>query len=478
MDYIDQLSEIFRNWCGKPPAVVEPLAHSSGSNRKYFLLTSENTKALGAYNPDKKENDAFVHFSKVFRECKLNVPEVYHYQAENNIYLLEYLGNESLFSKLEAEKRDSKSIEQLYKETLSRLIRFQLKTPAHIDFSYCYPRSAFDMQSMQWDLNYFKYYFLKLFDLPFDEQKLEEDFGRLMNKLLSAPAHYFMYRDFQARNIMIHNDQPYFIDYQGGRKGPLQYDVASLLWQARANLSNELRQELLDHYLHELQGNDPVASDHFMDTYYLFVYLRIFQVLGAYGFRGKIEQKQHFIKSIPYALENLEWLIENHPLPPGLEYLNDILRMIPQKAIKQPLFKAGKLNVYLTSFSYKKGIPNDPSGNGGGFVFDCRALPNPGRQQKYRDFNGKDTEVIDYLKQYKEVDVFLKNAFALIDQSVSNYKKRKFSNLMIAFGCTGGQHRSVYCAEKCREHLEQKRDANVIVMHTNLKNKVDVEKHM
>ena len=337
---------------------------------------------------------------------------------------------------------------EAYRKVVAELPRFQVVAGRDLNYKVCYPRSSFDRQSIAWDLNYFKYYFLRLAGIPFNEQALELDFSRLTKLLLAAPHDYFLYRDFQSRNVMLRSGQPWFLDYQGGRKGALHYDIASLLYDGKADLPPALRQELLDHYLDTLSGFIDLDRSAFMEHYYAYVYVRILQALGAYGFRGFYERKAHFLQSVPYALKNLRWLAHNVRLPVALPSLLDALQaMQASEKLRNLSAPAPGLTVRVFSFSFHNGIPADESGNGGGFVFDGRSLPNPGREEQYRQLTGKDEAVIEYLDRQPGVHEFLDHVFSLVDSSVANYRQRGFSNLIVSFGCTGGQHRSVYLAE-------------------------------
>ncbi len=352
------------------------------------------------------------------------------------------------------------------------LPRFQVEAGRDLNYKVCYPRASFDRQSIAWDLNYFKYYFLRLAGIPFNEQALERDFSRLTKLLLSARRDYFLYRDFQSRNIMLrkilNEDQPFFLDYQGGRKGALQYDIASLLYDAKADLPPELRQQLLDHYLDSLAGFVDLDRSAFMQHYYAYVYVRIMQALGAYGFRGFYERKEHFLQSVPYALKNIRWLLHNVELPIALPTLMEAFKSIVASEKLQGLASSSepeKLTVRVYSFSFHRGLPRDESGNGGGFVFDGRSLPNPGREERFKTLTGKDAPVIDYLNQQESVHQFLASVIALVDASVSTYQDRGFKHLMVSFGCTGGQHRSVYLAEQLAKHLRASDGVEVVVHH-------------
>jgi hypothetical protein len=320
-------------------------------------------------------------------------------------------------------------------------------------------------------LNYFKYYFLRLAGVPFNEQLLEDDFGRLTTFLLSADTDYFLYRDFQSRNIMLRDGQPFFLDYQGGRKGALQYDIASLLYDAKAELPPELRQELLDDYLERLAGFIELKRDAFMRHYYAYVYVRIMQALGAYGFRGFYERKTHFLQSVPYALKNVEWLLENAELPIKLPALMGAFQsMVSARKLRSLPSESNALTVSIFSFSFHRSAPQDDSGNGGGFVFDARSLPNPGREERFKSLTGQDAPVIEYLNKQESVHKYLASVMALVDASVNEYQHRGFKNLMVAFGCTGGQHRSVYLAEEVAKRLRGRRGVEVVVRHVEAEN--------
>lgn len=471
-----KLMQLYKNWAGEEPISISPLPPSA-SYREYFRMKSENKIALGVFNPDQKENKAFVTFTKHFIKHNLNVPKLYAENLDSNIYLIEDLGSTTLYSHI-TESRKNGSTEnnflKFYEHALTELLKFQTIASKDFDYSACYPRSSFDKQSLQWDLNYFKYYFVKLTKTPFDEQKLEDDFGKLIEFLLSAGSNYFMYRDFQSRNIMIKNEELFFIDYQGGRKGAPQYDVASILYDAKADLSQEFRNKLLDFYVSLLSQSKKIDSTLFKKYFYGFVLIRILQSMGTYGFRGIYEKKAHFLKSIPYAIRNLKHLIENDLLPDGLNELKTVLNNIVENNSLNNISEiegTDKLIVSINSFSYMNSLPTDLTGNGGGFVFDCRSLNNPGRYDEYKMLTGKDQPVIDFLSKENDVKVFLRNVYSIVDQTIKNYNERGFKNLMINFGCTGGQHRSVYCAERLAEHLRNQDSIIVNLKHAELEKK-------
>lgn len=443
----------------------------SGSNRKYFRFSDEKAPAIGVIGEDYDENRAFLTFTNHFRKHGLNVPEVHVADETEGIYILQDLGDTSLY-KMVTESANGKTINpdltRFYEMALNDLIQFQVVAGNDLDFSVCFPRDRFDRQSMQWDLNYFKYYYLKPASIPFHEQALENDFQALIDFLALAESDYFIYRDFQARNIMIFRDQPWYIDYQGGRKGPLQYDVASLLFQAKAGLPFAFREQMLEYYLSQLQKFVSTDRNSFIPLYYGFVLIRTLQVLGAYGFRGYFERKAHFIESIGYALDNLEWFLKNVEFSLELPELKKCMEeMIRQNRAKKRKTGSENLIVEIRSFSYlQQGIPEDKSGHGGGFVFDCRSLPNPGRLDEFRNFSGLDQPVKDLLGSHAEVDKFIDNIFRVVSQSVDKYIDRGFNHLSVDFGCTGGQHRSVYCAERIYKKLKSKYNIRLMINHT------------
>lgn len=452
------ISKLYENWCGEELINYQPLPES-GSYRQYFRISGKSSKCIAVYNEDKKENHAFIEFTKHFSSKALPVPGILAEDQENFIYLQEDLGDTTLFKHIEEVRKGiifPDDLLELLKKVLDELIRFQVVGAKGFNYSNCYPRQAFDKQSMMWDLNYFKYYFLKLAKIPFYEQELEDDFQRFTDFLLQADTRYFLYRDFQSRNIMINDSKPYFIDYQGGRQGALAYDLASLLYDAKADFPPEIRTELLDYYMSKLSDYN-IDADKFKQHYFGYVLIRKMQAMGAFGFRGFYEKKTHFLQSIPYALQNLEYLLNTVTLPIELPELWKVLhRLTKSEQLKQYKSTEHRLTVSIFSFSYKKGIPEDKSGNGGGFVFDCRSIHNPGRYKEYFNLTGMDKEVIDFFEKENEMEEFLQSVFALVDKSVEKYNQRNFKNLMVSFGCTGGQHRSVYSAERMAAHLKSK----------------------
>jgi aminoglycoside/choline kinase family phosphotransferase len=478
---MEVLQSLFEKYFHVPVERVQPLqGELGGSGRKIIRLSAGNVSAVGILYNVREENIAFLDFSRHFRKHGLPVPEIYAEDLNHGAYLEEDLGNVSLFeflSKNRSGEDISPKVIEVYRRVIATLPRFQIEAGRDLNYNVCYPRGSFDRQSISWDLNYFKYYFLRLAGIPFSEQALEDDFNNLTEFLLSADREYFLYRDFQSRNVMLRPNrgsdreevQPFFLDYQGGRKGALQYDVASLLYDAKADLPPEIRQQLLDHYLETLGQFIDLGRDEFLRHYYAYVYIRIMQALGAYGFRGFYERKAHFLQSVPYALKNLRWLLHNVTLPIALPTLIDAFHsMLASEKLQGLASEADNLVVRIFSFSFHRGFPRDDSGNGGGFVFDARSLPNPGREARFKMLTGKDAPVIDCLNQQESVHQFLASVMSLVDSSVSNYQKRGFKHLMVSFGCTGGQHRSVYLAEQLAKHLQGRNGVEVVVRHREL----------
>ena len=453
------LAELTRS-IGETPIEILPIA-ASGSARKYYRIVTEKRTLIGTYSDNVEENEAFLTFSKHFHDLGLNVPEVFTVNGEKTCYLQSDFGDDNLFAHVQKALMAGgfgENVIQLYKQALKHLVKLQVLGHKGLDYSKAYPTERFDRQAIIDDLNYFKYYFVKPHEeIDFNETRLGKDFEAFADFVSQTPCDFFMYRDFQSRNIMVKDNELYFIDFQGGRKGPLNYDVVSLLYQVKAQIPQTVRDELLQYYKEELKQFVNPEEVKF-DTYQpYFVYLRLLQVLGAYGFRGLIQKKSHFIESIPYALKEIQALAQTQPLNdyPELQHIIQQFNKIEQRyqTILQP--PTGKLTVTVNSFSFRKGYPNDFSGNGGGFVFDCRALPNPGREPEFKTKTGRDWEVIDYLMAKPPVHVFLDHVKAIVGQSVDNYRERHFSNLMVSFGCTGGQHRSVFFAQTIYEWLKK-----------------------
>jgi len=499
---MQRLLELYRRWNGAEPASVERIA-AAGSNREYYRIANANgLSVIGVIGTSRDEDHAFIYLSEHFIQRKLPVPRILAVDDDELRYLQEDLGTLSLFDAIsggrEAGGRYNQEEKRLLMKTIRELPNIQIRGARGLDWSNCYPQPEFNEDSVLFDLNYFKYCFLKPAELDFHELKLEANFRLLAKDLVAEKTDSFMYRDFQARNIMLDNDgNPLFIDYQGGRKGPYYYDLASFLWQASARYPYKLRRELVAEYYNSLKNYTEVPSvRHFVERLSLFVLFRTLQVLGAYGFRGYFERKKHFIDSIPPAIQNLRELLKlnifNYP------YLIDILRKLteqPQFAtIEQSAitradgYKTTDSNVYVAhpsdgpatfskydgkgplvvrvySFSYHKGIPQDESGNGGGYVFDCRSTHNPGRYEPYKKLTGLDAPVIRFLEDDGEILTFLESVYKLADAHVARYIQRGFTNLMFSFGCTGGQHRSVYSAQHLAEHINKKFGVEVRITH-------------
>lgn len=467
----EKLRELLFIYAGCEPETVTRLT-AAGSNRIYYRFALANgSTVVGVEGTNPDENRAFLSIGRHLYDAGLPVPQILAVSDCGMYYLLQDLGDDSLFELMESARESgqySSVQERLLEKVMHILPDIQFKGGKGVDYSVCFPCESFDRRSIFWDLNYFKYSFLKATGLEFHEALLEDDFEKLALVLLAdAPYDTFMYRDFQARNVMVKDSEPWFIDFQGGRRGPVEYDVASFLWQARAEYPVQLREHLIDTYVESLARYRKVDAAGFRKGLMHFVLFRTLQVLGAYGFRGYFERKQHFIQSIPGAMKNLRNLLESGVGEHEYPYLTRVLSGLVELPQFAPAVAPahGKLTVRVMSFSYRKGgIPEDKSGNGGGFVFDCRAMHNPGRYEQYKGITGADAPVIEFLEAQGEVQQYLEHVYGLVDPAVENYVARGFLNLMVAFGCTGGQHRSLYCANHLAEHLKQKYGGSIHIV--------------
>ena len=499
---MEALRKLYEQWKGEAPVQTERLA-GAGSNREYYRMTDgEGQSVIGCIGTSRDENHAFVCLTKHFTRRQLPVPQILAVSNDELRYLQTDLGDQSLFDALrvgrEAGGRYTQQERALLVKTIRELPNIQMRGARGLDWSCCYPQPEFDQDSVLFDLNYFKYCFLKATGLDFHELKLEANFRMLAKDLTAETCDAFLYRDFQARNVMLVDGEPRFIDYQGGRKGPFYYDLASFLWQASAKYPDKLRRDLIGEYYDSLKNYTEVPSErHFKSRLDLFVLFRTLQVLGAYGFRGYFERKRHFIDSIPPAMDNMRNLLKNSTVD-AYPYLKEVLSnmcQLPQFAPKKVVmpkradgYKTTESNVYkphpqdgpatfskydgtgplvvrVFSFSYRKGIPEDESGNGGGYVFDCRSTHNPGRYEPYKQLTGLDEPVIRFLEDDGEITVFLQSVYRLADAHVERYLQRGFTSLMFSFGCTGGQHRSVYSAQHLAEHIHEKYGIEVRICH-------------
>lgn len=471
---IAALKELFESVVGAAPASVVKLS-GDGSNRSYYRMCTGEVSLIGVVGTCVEENRAFTAMSERFLACGVDVPRVFAVSADGLCYVQEDLGDISMFAYMK-ESRDAASFGQKDTEMLCRIMsvlpRIQYDVAVDFDFSLCYPVSAFDKRSVMWDLNYFKYCFLKGVGVEFNESVLEDEFEKLACMLLSNNENTFMYRDFQSRNVMIHNGRPFFIDFQGGRRGPIYYDVASFVGQARACYTPQVVCAMVDAYLCALEKYRPVDRARFMRILAVFRVFRLLQNLGTYGFRGLYEHKKAFVETIPGALAQLKEQLA--ALNGELSY---IARLVDE-IICLPMFVrdvSEELAVDVMSFSYRRGIPEDYSGNGGGFVFDCRAIHNPGRYEPYKKLCGMDGPVIEFLEKESNIAAFLENAYALVDNMVDTYKRRGFTHIQVCCGCTGGQHRSVYSAEHIARHIAEKFGVRVVVTHKMLNKKYVID---
>lgn len=470
-DPLIEIEKLFRTWKKDGNLEINTLKQA-GSNRQYFRIIHHNHSYIATYNPlNIAENNAFIEFSRHFHRKQLPVPEILQTDDQKTKYLQSDFGDVSLFQIMQQEGF-SDHVFELFKKTFAQLARLQIEGGKNLDYNNCIATKSFDKQAIYSDLLYFLYYFVRALDLPYDKNLLLNDFDLLSSYLMQEEQKYFMHRDCQSRNVMVKDERVYFIDYQGGMQGALQYDVASMLWQARAALPYEWREELLSYYFDQANEllNHTLDKQNFIDSYDGFVLIRMLQTLGAYGFRGLFERKPHFISSIPFALKNLRWFLDNKKIPIRLPELQKVLRAIVHDDIIQKfdITKASAetpLVVKIRSFSYRKGIPEDNSENGGGYVFDCRGILNPGRIEEYKVQTGRDTDVKEFLLHKTEMPTFLQHVYGIVDISVADYIKRGFSNLSVSFGCTGGQHRSVFAADRLAEHLQEKFNVKTITEH-------------
>jgi aminoglycoside/choline kinase family phosphotransferase len=444
----------------------------SGGDRVYYRITAGSNSYIATASENVKENNTFLYFTEHFFKVNAPVPKVYGVNEAANIYVQQDFGDESLLSILEKEGF-SENVKSLYKKTLKALAQLQVKGDENLDYNNCITSKEFGKQAILSDFLYFKYYFLDTLKIPYDKEKLVEDLDALANYLNHTDFKFFLYRDFQGRNVMIKNGEPYFIDYQGGMKGALQYDVASLLWQAKANLTDEWKSELLQYYIdcvQEVLGQE-VDRTRFVSQYNGYVLIRLLQVLGAYGFRGIFERKAHFLTSIPLALQNLKAFIDKNKMGISVPEFEKILGLVIADDVInrfEPVRATAEtpLVVHVKSFSFlKTGYPKNESTNGGGFVFDCRGILNPGRIEEYKKQTGRDKPVQDYLVEKTKMEDFLASVYAAVDISVEDYIKRNFEVLEVNFGCTGGQHRSVFAADALARHLKNKFGVKVEVKH-------------
>ena len=468
---IDAVAQVYKEWCGKEPHAVDVLPQS-GSDRRYFRLHNEECgTVIATLGVNVPENEAFIYFSEHFKGKGLHVPEVLAVSEDKTIYLQNDLGDVSLLNVLE-EKGYGEEAYNLFRESLHQLARVQVLGDDGLNYDRCLTNKEFGRQAIMADLLYFKYYFLDGLRKPYDKQKLIDDFEALSSYLTFTEFKFFMFRDFQSRNIQIKDDGVYFIDYQGGMKGAPQYDVASAIWQARANLPDEWKERLLEDYMNSFESiiGQPLDRAVFRSQYNGYVLIRLLQVLGAYGFRGLFERKAQFLTSIPLALKNLRWFIENNSLGISVPEFKRVLEICVEDEIIERFtpIKADEhtpLVVKICSFSFKKGMPADTTGNGGGFVFDVRGIDNPGRHEEYKTIHGRDKPVMEYLERQTRMQDFLNSVFDMVDISVEEYIKRGFTNLSVSFGCTGGQHRSVYAADALARHLKNKYGIKVDLCH-------------
>lgn len=469
---INAVSQLYKSWSGAEPAEVEVI-EQSGSDRRYFRLrNSAGETVIGTHGLNVPENEAFIYFADHFTKKELQVPNILAVSYDRTIYLQEDFGDVSLLNILE-EKGYTEEVYELFRTSLHHLARLQVLGDEGLNYDKCLTNKEFGRQAIMADFLYFKYYFLDALQRPYDKQQLIYDFEALSNYLTHTEFKSFMFRDFQSRNIQVTEGKDvHFIDFQGGMKGAPQYDVASAIWQARANLPDTWKERLLEDYMNSFESviGASLDRDAFRSQYNGYVLIRLLQVLGAYGFRGLFERKAQFLTSIPAALQNLKWFIENNNLGISVPEFKRVLAIcvgddIIQRFTPIQADDSTPLVVRICSFSYKKGIPQDETGNGGGFLFDMRGIDNPGRHNEYKEIHGRDKPVMEYLERQTRMQEFLNSVFDIVDVSVETYIQRGFANLFVGFGCTGGQHRSVYAADALARHLRNKYKVKIDLCH-------------
>ncbi len=474
-EILEGIKNLYVQHTGQQPEAIEKLP-PGGGDREYYRVWGNGTTCIATFNENKKENETFIKFSKHFHDKGIPVPKILIADDDRKMYLQEDLGNTSLLNVLENEGYTD-HVFSLYKNTVKLLAQMQVNGHEGMDYNDCITAKEFGKQAILNDLLYCKYYFIDTLKIPYDKQALLDDFENFSSSLTNDNEQFFMFRDFQSRNVMVKDDAIYFIDFQGGMQGPLQYDIASLLWQAKAALPVKWKTQLLEIYIQEVEKLIPgkINSENFHLQFNGFVLTRLIQVLGAYGFRGLFERKAHFLSSIPFALKNMKLFLSENGLVKGFPEFHKILETITSEKIignfESPVAKPDSdLIVEISSFSYKNGIPPDVSGNGGGYVFDCRGILNPGRIDMYKKLSGKDKPVMTYLEQETKMNVFLNSIFDIIDIHIEDYLARGFTHIVINFGCTGGQHRSVYAAEQMNRHLKNKYKLKTTLRHLNEQN--------
>lgn len=478
---MESLVNLYLSCMGKKPCTCNKIA-GGGSRRQYYRLADEQgNTVIGSKGTSKEENETFIYLSDHFRKQNLPVPRILSVSEDGMSYLQSDLGSSSLYDALKTGRESAAGYSSEDVRLLERVIRMlpqiQVKGAVGLDFTRCYPHAVMDEQCVMFDLNYFKYCFLKTAGIEFNEIMLEDCFRQMAHNLSASVPTYFMYRDFQARNVMLDADgEPFFIDFQGGRRGPLQYDLVSFLWQASSHFDTGLRQHLIDEYIKSLRQYAPIDEEAFKASIPQWVLFRTLQVLGAYGLRGRFERKKYFLDSIPAAIRNLKEVLCNGNACPYPYLYNVLMDLVGLPEFNQDMSHAsspsvskydnqGDLKVTIYSFSYKKGIPEDMSGNGGGYVFDCRSTHNPGRYEAYKQLTGLDQPVMDFLEQDGEICAFLSHVYKLADAHVQRYIERGFTSLMFSFGCTGGRHRSVYSAQHLAMHIHDKFGIEIQLIH-------------
>lgn len=461
---IKKLTTLYEDVYGCKPDRIDAIA-KAGSGRRYYRMKRQGVcDVIATFGDDRSENKSFIYLSKHFAESGLPVPQIVGVSDDGHFYLQTDVGHRSLYDVLMECGVDSAEGVELLKRTVEMLAQFRCNGSAGLDYSQCLD-AAMDRSAILSDLQYFRYCFLKTVGAERNVKRLNDEFEMFADEMAAAATDGVMLRDFQSRNVMVADDGSLsVIDFQGARRGPAAYDLVSLLWQSRLKLPESLRRQLVEHYI--ATAPEIEDADEFRQSIARCVLLRTLQTLGAYGFRGLVERKELFVKSIPEALRTLQ------TLPDSAWRSMPLLRTLIGHIAAMPRFSAGqssgRLRVTVMSFAYKMGLPVDESGNGGGYVFDCRALHNPGRYDRYKPLTGRDEPVVEFMESNGDVESFLEAAFSMVDGSVEVYLRRGFTSLSVAFGCTGGRHRSVYCAERMASHLAEKfagKEIDTVLIH-------------
>ncbi|MFM7710274.1 MAG: phosphotransferase [Ferruginibacter sp.] len=474
---LDQIRALHASGVNKPIRDIEAIPPAGSHRRYYRIYHTDGSTCIATWNTDKAENDTFHYFTTVLQACQAPVPVIWATNTDHTLYIQDDAGSRCLLDVL-LNEGPTEQVLALYRQAVTQLATLQQCVDQQLDYSRCLAAAAFDQKAILADLLYFKYYFLDPLGISYKKDQLFTELENWSHSDAFKQPTGFMYRDFQGRNIQVNTDKITFIDYQGGMRGPLGYDLASLLWQAKARLSDAWKNTLFETYCEQLNkvSNPPVDPVVLQTSYQQCVLLRMLQTLGAYGFRGLFEKKSHFIQSIPPALKQLSNYLAQHPIPDTYPTLKKVLEAITHEAFQKtfvPIRANEKtpLIVRVQSFSYlQNGYPESNHANGGGFVFDCRGILNPGRITEYKTQSGQDKSVQVFLEEHTRMPAFIQHIKDSVGITIENYIERGFEYLEISFGCTGGQHRSVYAAETIERHIRETYGVKTELHHLNRAN--------